>query len=132
MPYLQGLPAFAGYFAVGLGFVALFLAIYLHLTPHRELHLIRQGNLAASTALSGALAGFCLPLASAMAHSVSLVDLALWGAIALLAQASAYGLTRLLLPGFPARIERAEQAAAVLAATLHVGVGLLNAAAMVY
>ena len=89
MPYLQGLPAFAGYFAVGLGFVALFLAIYLHLTPHRELHLIRQGNLAASPALSGALTGFCLPLASAMAHSVSLVDLALWGAIALLAQAAA-------------------------------------------
>ncbi|MFE0502432.1 DUF350 domain-containing protein [Lysobacter soli] len=132
MSYLQGLPAFAGYFAVGLGFVALFLALYLHLTPHRELQLIREGNLAAGTALSGALIGFCLPLASAMAHSVSLVDLAVWGAVALLAQAAAYGFTRLLLPAFPARIERGEQAAAVLSATLHVGVGLLNAAAMVY
>lgn len=132
MPYLQGLPAFAGYFAVGLGFVALYLALYLHLTPHRELALIRAGNLAASTALSGALAGFCLPLASAMAHSVALLDLAVWGAIALVAQAAAYGLTRLLLPAFPARIERGEQSAAVLSATLHLGVGLLNAAAMVY
>ena len=129
MSYLQGLPAFAGYFAVGLGFVALFLALYLHLTPHRELRLIREGNLAAGTALSGALIGFCLPLARAMAHSVSLV---VWGAVALLAQAAAYGFTRLLLPAFPARIERGEQAAAVLSATLHVGVGLLNAAAMVY
>jgi putative membrane protein len=132
MSYLQGLPAFAGYFAVGLGFVALFLVVYLHLTPHRELGLIREGNLAASTALSGALAGFCLPLASAMAHSVALVDLALWGSVALVAQFAAYGFTRLLLPQFPARIERAEQSAAVLAATIHVGVGLLNAAAMVY
>ncbi|GAA5081962.1 DUF350 domain-containing protein [Lysobacter panacisoli] len=129
---MQGLPAFAGYFAVGLGFVALFLALYLHLTPHRELALIRAGNLAASTALSGALLGFCLPLSSAMAHSVALLDLAIWGAIALVAQAAAYGLTRLLLPGFPARIERGEQSAAILSATLHVGVGLLNAAAMVY
>lgn len=132
MSYLQGLPAFAGYFAVGLGFVALFLAVYLQFTPHRELQLIRDGNLAASTALAGALLGFCLPLASAMAHSLSLIDLAVWGAIAMLAQAAAHLLTRLLLPGFPARIERGEQAAALLSATLHLGVGLINAAAMTY
>lgn len=132
MTYLQGLPAFAAYFAVGLGFVALFLAAYLQFTPHRELQLIRDGNVAAATALAGALLGFCLPLASAMAHSLSLVDVALWGAIAMLAQASAHGLTRLLLPAFPARIERGEQAAAVLSATLHLGVGLINAAAMTY
>ncbi|MEG3792486.1 DUF350 domain-containing protein [Lysobacter sp. CCNWLW3] len=132
MSYLQGLPAFAGYFAVGLGFVALFLAVYLQFTPHRELQLIRDGNLAASTALAGALLGFCLPLASAMAHSLSLIDLAVWGAVAMLAQAAAHLLTRLLLPGFPARIERGEQAAALLSATLHLGVGLINAAAMTY
>ena len=131
MSYLQGLPAFAGYFAVGLGFLALFLVLYLHLTPHRELQLIRDGNLAASTVLSGALVGFCLPLASAMAHSVSLQDLAVWGGVALLAQVAVYGFARLLLPGYPARIERGEQAAAVLSATLHRGVGLLHAASRV-
>lgn len=132
MTYLQGLPAFAGYFGVGLGFVSLFFALYLHLTPHRELQLIRDGNLAASIALSGALAGFCLPLASAIAHSVAYVDLALWGGIAFVAQFAAYLVVRALLPGFRARIERGEQASAVLSATLHVGIGLLNAAAMVY
>lgn len=132
MSYLQGLPAFAGYFGVGLGFVALFLALYLHFTPHRELALIRAGNLAASTALSGALAGFCLPLASAIAHSASSIDLALWGGIALVAQLAASLLVRLLLPNFGKRMEAGEQAAAVLSATVHVGVGLLNAAAMVY
>jgi putative membrane protein len=132
MSYLQGLPAFAGFFGVGLGFVALFLALYIHLTPHRELQLIRDGNIAASTALAGALTGFCLPLASAIAHSVNVVDLAVWGVVALLAQFAAHLLVRLLLPQFPVRIERGEQAAAVLSATIHVGVGLLNAAAMVY
>jgi putative membrane protein len=132
MTYLQGLPAFAGYFGVGVGFVALYLALYLHFTPHRELRLIRDGNTAAATALAGSLLGFCLPLASAMAHSVSLMDLALWGLVALLAQTAAYALVRLLLPGFPARMERGEQAAALLSATLHLGVGLINAAAMTY
>lgn len=132
MTYLQGLPVFAGYFGVGVGFVALYLALYLHFTPHRELRLIREGNTAAATALAGSLLGFCLPLASAMAHSVSLMDLALWGLVALLAQTAAYALVRLLLPGFPARMERGEQAAALLSATLHLGVGLINAAAMTY
>jgi putative membrane protein len=132
MTYLQGLPAFAGYFGVGVGFVALYLGLYLHFTPHRELRLIRDGNTAAATALAGSLLGFCLPLASAMAHSVSLMDLALWGLVALLAQTAAYALVRLLLPGFPARMERGEQAAALLSATLHLGVGLINAAAMTY
>lgn len=132
MTYLHGLPAFAGYFGVGVGFVALYLALYLHFTPHRELRLIRDGNTAAATALAGSLLGFCLPLASAMAHSVSLMDLALWGLVALLAQTAAYALVRLLLPGFPARMERGEQAAALLSATLHLGVGLINAAAMTY
>ena len=44
MSYLQGLPAFAGYFGVGLGFVALFLALYLQFTPHRELRLDPRGQ----------------------------------------------------------------------------------------
>ncbi len=130
MSYLQGLPAFAGHFGMGLGFVALFLLCFLHFTPQRELQLIRSGNLAASTALAGALLGFSLPLAGAIAHSVSYLDLGLWGGIALLAQLAAYLLTRLLLPGFTARIENGEQSAAVLAAAMHVGIGLLNAAAL--
>ncbi|WP_374249487.1 DUF350 domain-containing protein [Thermomonas sp.] len=132
MDYFEGLPAFVRYFGMGLGFVALFLLGFLHLTPHRELQLIRQGNLAASTALAGALVGFCLPLAAAIAHSVSTLDLAAWGLVALVAQFAAHALVRLLLPGFPARIERGEQSAAVMSASLHLGVGLLNAAAMAY
>ena len=35
MQYLQGLAAFALYFGMGVGFVALFLSAYLWLTPHR-------------------------------------------------------------------------------------------------
>lgn len=132
MSEFQGLPAFAGYFGMGLGFVALFLLCFLHFTPQRELQLIRQGNMAASIALAGALIGFCLPLAGAIAHSVSYLDLGAWGLIALLAQFAAYLLTRLLLPGLPARIERNEQSAAIISAALHIGVGLLNAAAMAY
>lgn len=132
MSYLSGLPAFASFFAMGLGFIALFLLSYLYLTPHRELALIRGGNLAASTALTGAMLGYSLPLARALAQSADALDLAVWAAVALIAQLAAYLFVRLLLPAFPARIEAGDQAAALLSAALHIAVGLLNAAAMAY
>ena len=132
MDYLQGFPAFAVHFSMGLGFVALFLLIYLWSTPHAEIRLIRDGNVAAAIGLAGALVGYCLPLGSALAQSVTPTDLALWAGIALVGQLAAYGAVRLLLPAFPARIERGETAAGITAASLHIGVGLLNAAAMSY
>lgn len=132
MAYLQGLSAFATYFGMGLGFVLLYVVLYLHVTPHRELALIREGNLAASIALAGALLGFALPLAGALRAAVSALDLALWAGIALVAQGGAYLLVRLLLPRFPQRIAQTEVSAAVLSATVHVSVGLVNAAAMSY
>lgn len=132
MDYLQGLPAFALHFSMGLGFVALFLAMFLWLTPHAEIRLIRAGNNTAATALAGALVGYCLPLASALANTAGAVDLAIWASIALAGQFAAYGAIRLLLPGYPARIEAGDSAAATTAASLHIGIGLLNAAAMSY
>ncbi|MBK6416597.1 MAG: DUF350 domain-containing protein [Thermomonas sp.] len=132
MEYLEGLLAFAAYFGMGLGFVAFFLLLFLYLTPHRELQLIRDGNPAAAMSLAGALIGFCLPLAQAISHSVGMLELGVWGLVALVGQFAAHVFTRLLLPGFPTRIERGDNAAALLAAALHVGVGMLNAAAMTY
>ena len=51
---------------MSLALTALFLAIYVRITPYREFALIRAGNVAAAASLSGALLGFVIPLASAM------------------------------------------------------------------
>jgi putative membrane protein len=132
MHYLQGLSAFAGFFAMGLGCLFAYVLAYLYLTPQRELALIREGNIAAAVALAGATLGFALPLASALASAVNTLDLATWAVIGALGQGAAYLAVRLLLPAFPARITRGELAAALLSASLHIGVGLINAAAMSY
>jgi putative membrane protein len=102
------------------------------MTPHREIALIRAGNLSASLCFSSALLGVVLPLASAVAHSVSLTDLAVWGGVALLVQLVVHLGTRLLVPDLRGRIERDEVATAVLCTAIHLGAGVLNAAAMVY
>ena len=50
--------------------------------------------------------------------------------MALIAQLAAYALVALLLKDFSKRINRGEMAAAVLAGSIHLGVGLINSAAM--
>ena len=130
MHFMQGLPDFATYFGMGLGFILLYLVLYLYATPHREITLIRGDNLPAAVVLAGALLGFALPLASALRIAGGLLDVAAWAFMALIAQLAAYALVALLLKDFSKRINRGEMAAAVLAASIHLGVGLLNSAAM--
>ena len=130
MHFMQGLPDFATYFGMGLGFMVLYVVLYLYATPHREITLIRGDNLPAAVVLAGALLGFALPLASALRIAGGLLDVAAWAFMALIAQLAAYALVALLLKDFSKRINRGEMAAAVLAASIHLGVGLLNSAAM--
>lgn len=129
---LATLPSFLIYLMVALMLLAVFLIVYTRLTQHPEWQLIRDGNVAAATALSGAMLGFALPLASAIAHSVSLRDMVLWAGVALLVQWGAYLTARKLLPGQPSRIERGDMAAAVTTAAIALTAGLLNAACMTY
>ena len=129
---MQGLLEFTVYFGMGLGFMLLYVVLYLYATPYREIALIRGDNLPAAVVLAGAILGFALPLASALRIADGFAMVAGWAVIALVAQLVAYGLVALLLRHFSRRINRGEMAAAVLAAATHVGVGLLNAAAMNY
>ncbi|HEY0179784.1 MAG TPA: DUF350 domain-containing protein [Dokdonella sp.] len=131
-PSLSTLPSFLAYFALAIVLAALFVLVYLRITPQRELALIRADKPAAAISFGGAFVGFVIPLGSAISHSVGLVDCAVWGIVALVVQAATFFAVRLLLPDLPARIERDERAAAILVAALSIGVGVLNAACMTY
>jgi len=132
MQSIAGFPAFLLDFALALILLALFVAIYVRVTPYREIALIREGNIAASISLSGALIGLVLPLASAIAHSVSPLDMVAWGVIALVVQLIVYAVTSRLVPRFREAIEAGRAAPATLLAALSVSVGILNAASMSY
>lgn len=129
---LAGLPSFLFYFATAIGLLLLFLLAYLFITPYREIALIREGNAAAAASLGGALLGFVLPLASAITHSVGLLDMAVWGLIALIIQLLAYGVGRLLLPDLARDIPAGKTATGVLMCALSLAIGILNAACMSY
>lgn len=130
--YVSGLPAFLAYFGTGIILLVVFAAVYSLVTPQREITLMRTGNAAAATAFLGALLGFSLPLASAAANSVSLVDFVIWAVIGAVIQLLAFGLAALLQRGLAARITNGEGAAGLWAGGIALIVGLLNAACMTY
>lgn len=86
MNYYETLPHFFAYFGLLLVLSGLFFSVYIAITPHREIKLIREGNTAVSIQLVGTFLGFVFPVSMVVAHSVNLVDVFLWGVIALFVQ----------------------------------------------
>lgn len=129
---LDGLPPFLAYFVVAVVLVLIFVRLYTLVTPQDELALIRANNPAAALAFGGALIGFALPLSSAIEHSQSLLDCAIWGAVALVVQVLTFVVLRFTLKQLPERINNGEIATGILSAAAAVAVGLINAACMSY
>jgi putative membrane protein len=125
-----GFDDFLVYLGVSLAYLALFVALYIRVTPYREMQLIREGNMAASFSLSGAILGFIVPLASAITHSVSLIDMAIWGLIAMAVQIAAFVVVKICIPSITRDIPENKGAQGFFLGSLSLGVGLLNAACM--
>jgi putative membrane protein len=127
---ISGLPTLVVQFLAAAAVYATGIAVYKRLTPYHELELIRNGNVAAAVTLGGALIGLALPVGATLARSLSVADILVWGAVATVMQAAAFGLASLMLRELPARVERGDLAAALVAASVQVSVGILNAGAM--
>jgi putative membrane protein len=132
LEYVATLPDFLAYLALSIVLLVAFVTAYVLITPQHELPLIRQGNVSASIVFGGTLLGFALPLASAVAHSVSIIDLLIWGAIAGVVQGIASLLLRMVIRDLRAHIEGDRVSVAITMASLKLAMGLLNAAAIVY
>jgi len=127
-----GFDDFLVYLALALVLLAVFIWIYVRVTPYRELALIRAGNMAAAFSLSGSLLGFVIPLSAAVQHSVSLVDMAIWGVIAMLVQIAAFIVAKMMIPSLAQDIEANKGSVGFFLGCLSLGVGVLNAACMSY
>jgi putative membrane protein len=116
----------------GVTVVILFAAatVYILLTPHREIALIREGNTAAAVSLGGVLVGLSIPLAVSLRASTTLVDLALWGAATVMVQLLIFRLVDLVLHGLPRRIQDGEMAAAAMLVGAKLATALILGAAV--
>jgi putative membrane protein len=125
-----GFPAFVIHLVAALAVLAAFLFIYSMITPYAELALIRGGNIAAAISLSGAMMGFTIPLAKAVAQSANILDMLVWAGIALVVQLIAYVVVRMLIPGLAKDIPEGKVAQGTFLGMLSLATGVLNAACM--
>ncbi|MBY0335526.1 MAG: DUF350 domain-containing protein [Acetobacteraceae bacterium] len=133
MGYLATLGNFLTWFPILAALLAGFGAIYLQLTPWRELRLIRAGNAAAAISFGGALIGYALVLASVTAHAISRGDLVVWSVVGLVVQVAAFLVARLVYgAALRARMEEGCLGAGVFLAAVSLSAGVLNAASMIY
>lgn len=132
MESFSGFDDFLIYLAIAGALLAVFVAIYVRITPYREISLIREGNTAAAFSLSGTIIGMVLPLASALEYSVNMVDLAVWATIALAVQLLVFVIARIALPNIVQDIPAGKQASGIFLGAISIAAGMLNAAAMTY
>ncbi|MBL4639439.1 MAG: DUF350 domain-containing protein [Kordiimonadaceae bacterium] len=126
----NGLPIFLVHSGTSLAILVIGALIYSRITPHDEMALIRSGNVAAALSFGGAIVGLALPLAFSLAAAVSLWDLAIWGAVALVLQLVAFRLADLFLKGISARIEAGEISAAIMLVSVKLATAFINSAAI--
>jgi putative membrane protein len=124
------LTGFIAYFGASMLLLIVFSYIYGKVTPYSELQLIREGNVAPAISYGGALFGFAVPVASAISHSVSFLDMMVWGGVAGLVQITLFVVLRFAMKDLVNGIADNRIAPATLLAVLSVAVGTLNAACM--
>jgi putative membrane protein len=129
---LTGIVAHLVHLGIAAAAVLVFVAIYVTITPHREFHLIRQGNSAAAIQLTGTFIGFAIPVAVVIGHSVSIPDMLLWGAVAAIVQLAVFVvIARLLFKEISSKITENCAASGQFVGGIGIGVGILQAACMV-
>lgn len=116
----------------GVTVLILFLgaSLYVLLTPHREITLIREGNSAAALSLGGVMIGLAIPLAVSLHASTSLIEIAIWGASTVVVQLLVFRIVDLILHGLPNRIQEGEVSAAALLVGAKLATAIILAAAV--
>jgi putative membrane protein len=128
--FLAGFPVLLMHFVVTIAMLAVGVTIYIWITPHKDVALVRAGNVAAAISLSGAILGLAIPLAMSMSVSVNVADIVIWGLLTLVIQLIVFRLADLILRDLSARIEAGEIAAALLLSAIKLAVAVITAAAV--
>jgi len=128
--FVSGFPDFILQLGVALGLFVASLIIYVVMTPHKELALIRAGNPSAALAFGGVVIGLAIPLGSCLAYAFGLWDLLIWGVVTLLLQLLAFRFADMFLRGLPRRIAEGDVAAAVFLMSVKIGLALIISGAL--
>jgi putative membrane protein len=125
---------FLTYFGVALVLLIVGLVIMELTTKNKEYKLIAEGNKAASYLMGGRVLALSIVLYSALANSISLVDLVIWGSIAVVAQIIVFYLAEVLTPNFNVveAIDNNNEAVGIFLMLLSIAIGVVIAGSITY
>lgn len=124
----QSLVSFWIYLAASLVMLAVFVRLYLWVTPYDEVKEIKQGKMAPAVALSGAMLGYTFPILVAAHVQAGFLDFLAWSLLACVVQLCVFWVLYWLLPRV---IEGNNIAGALCFATASICAGLINAGSFV-
>lgn len=127
--FAAGFPVFLAHAGVTVLILFAAAALYVLLTPHKEISLIREGNTAAAVSLGGVLLGLAIPLSASLRASANVIEIGLWGAVTVVVQLLVFRLVDMVLRGLPRRIQDGEMSAAALLVGAKIATALVVAAA---
>ena len=127
--FAAGFPVFLAHAGVTVVILFAAAALYILLTPHREITLIREGNTAAALSLAGVLLGLAIPLSASLKASTNVIEIGLWGAVTVVVQLLVFRLVDMILRGLPKRIQEGEISAAALLVGAKLATAIVIAAA---
>ena len=128
--FLSGIPFLLTHFGVTIVMLVVGAFIYIKITSHDEMALIKDGNNAAAVSLSGAILGLAIPLAFCMANSVNVYDIVIWGLVTLVIQLVTFWIIDLWLRDLSRKIEDGQVGTAILLASVKLAMASINAAAI--
>jgi len=121
---------------IGVASVMLLIGIILFevTTKNKEFELIKNGNKAAVYAFGGRILGLAIVLYSAIANSIHLLDMVIWGSIAIIIQIVLFYIAELMTPKFhiTKAIDDDNQAVGLFLLFLSISIGLVIAGSLTY
>ncbi|MEK4387696.1 DUF350 domain-containing protein [Solibacillus sp. FSL W7-1464] len=132
---MNGYLNFLSYLGVSLGLLIIGMVLFTLSTPKiKEFQLIAQRNVSAAMLLGGKVVGLAIVLGAAAEYSISLMDMALWGAIGIVAQVVVFFLAEVITIRFSIQkaIEEDNRAVGTMLLSLSIAVGWIVAKCISY
>ncbi len=127
----QGFPDLILHLGVLTFIYVLGIVIYVKLTPHKELELVQEGNMAAAITFSALVIGLVLPLAAVLVVNLGVWDILIWGIVSVFLQLFLFRVTDFVFRGMPERIENNEVAPAMVLAAFKLAGSIALASSLI-
>ncbi|MGM7723252.1 DUF350 domain-containing protein [uncultured Metabacillus sp.] len=134
MSFLDLFLSTISYIGVAVVLLIIGIALFEVTTKNKEFELIKNGNKAAVYAFGGRILGLAIVLYSSISNSVNILDMVVWGSVAIVIQIIIFYAAELLTPKFniTKAIDEDNQAVGLFLLFLSVSIGLIIAASLTY